>query len=393
MKDQLISKLNKIVKKYEIIDHFLPIQVPEWKSSNEYSDLLQYLKTIDELDIFDGKMQYIGASGHGTTINDICDWLIRRTNDSSPQEAYANLQNYLENEDFDAYAIMILTGLHIEENYSLSENIELIRPTSLANKNFQLSLFRNEQNVLPLPRIESILITPVKHKKVHVDPEDRNQRHFSTVGADTFEKLNDIRLLFSLLPNGRGPQSIGYSLIVDDSVPNLCGGFSWHLTSYRNPIMDASLIKIEANSIKKLYEDFINLEPSVQNHLRIILKNLNHHICSYDIIQKSIDLRICMESVFLNDGNKQELRFRLSLRTALLGETLEKRQEISKLFKKAYDITSTAIHTGSLSEKNIEKANKIFPEVLKTLKTAILLIMKNGKINWEASELMGTLNT
>lgn len=390
MNNQIIKKMDNIINSYEIIDYYYPTPLPEWKRSDEYLDLLNYLETLEELNLFNERMQYIGTSARRITIKDLCDWLILRAKDTTPQEAYSNLSDYIENDSFVAYAIMILSGLYVDDNFSLGDEIEIIKPTTLNNKHLQLSLFKNEQNILPLLRVDSILRIPVKHKKLHL--KDGGSDSYTTVTIETYKKLNDIRLLFSLLSNSRGPQSIGYSLIVDDSIPNLLGGYSWSINSYRNPIMCPPLIEMEANNIKSLYYDFSNLDHSVQTHLRIALKYLNSYFCSNDIIQKSIDLRVCMESIFL-DGIDQELGFRLRLRAAFLETDIDKRSNISTLFKKAYAITSRAVHNGQLSDKKKKEANTIFPDAVKIIKNTILLIMKKGKIDWEAVELNGRLDT
>ena len=61
----------------------------------------------------------------------------------------------------------------------------------------------------------------------------------------------------------------------------------------------------------------------------------------------AIDLRIALESLFLDEGNNAELGFRLALRAAwYLGAEGHERTQIFDAIREAYNIGSKAVHTG-----------------------------------------------
>lgn len=115
------------------------------------------------------------------------------------------------------------------------------------------------------------------------------------------------------------------------------------------------------------------------------MEKLNEFSSGLSIVERAINLRTCLESIFLNDGNKEQLRFTLSLRGSLfLGTTYEKRQLIFNILKTIYDLTSTAAHSGMLKEEN----NDHLILASEYGKDAIIKMINIGKtINWTEIEL------
>ena len=64
-------------------------------------------------------------------------------------------------------------------------------------------------------------------------------------------------------------------------------------------------------------------------------------------VDLAIDLRIALESLFLDEGNNAELSFRLALRAAwYLGAEGDERTKIFEAVRDAYNIGSKAVHAG-----------------------------------------------
>lgn len=100
--------------------------------------------------------------------------------------------------------------------------------------------------------------------------------------------------------------------------------------------------------------------------------------------ERLLDIGIAFEAIFLNDGNHQELKYRLSLRAAkLLGKTLEERRSIFYIIKNLYDLRSAIAHGGTVNDKKRNDNNKKLEQVLahapKILKKAIIeMILGNA---------------
>ena len=74
----------------------------------------------------------------------------------------------------------------------------------------------------------------------------------------------------------------------------------------------------------------------------------------------------------------------MSLRAALfLGDTLDEKKKIMKLVKAAYDVTSTAVHTGKLPSKKVD----LLPQAASIAKQAIIKLINEGAVDWKNIEL------
>jgi hypothetical protein len=99
-----------------------------------------------------------------------------------------------------------------------------------------------------------------------------------------------------------------------------------------------------------LFENFwYELESSgVKNRsfINIALKRLGYALERSELEDKIIDLQIAAEALFLsNNNNKSELNYRLSMYAAFFLEgSGEKRSEVFKHFRAAYNIRSRIVH-------------------------------------------------
>ena len=78
-------------------------------------------------------------------------------------------------------------------------------------------------------------------------------------------------------------------------------------------------------------------------------------------IDRIIDLGIALESLYLPNGNKEQLSFQLRLRASWhLGENKVHRKKLIDEFDAIYTLRSEAVHNGKLSPRvKIKKGNKI----------------------------------
>jgi hypothetical protein len=70
---------------------------------------------------------------------------------------------------------------------------------------------------------------------------------------------------------------------------------------------------------------------------------------------RAIDLGAALEMLTLENGQRQELAFRVSVRAArMLGTDPAQRSIIFKTVKDAYDARSAAVHTGKLAQRHVD---------------------------------------
>ena len=88
-------------------------------------------------------------------------------------------------------------------------------------------------------------------------------------------------------------------------------------------------------------------QQGVFQKLRVPIQRWRRSKAASNGVDLAIDLRIALESLFLDDGNNAELSFRLALRAAwYLGAEGDERTKIFEAVRDAYNIGSKAVHTG-----------------------------------------------
>ena len=152
------------------------------------------------------------------------------------------------------------------------------------------------------------------------------------------------------------------SLTVNHPIVEVC---SWHwydtkvqyLLGYRNELaldqnmggprlMWGRLIGAkDAPLVRKINEGLS--QQGMFEKLRVPIQRWRRSKATSNGVDLAIDLRIALESLFLDDGNRAELSFRLALRAAwYLGAEGDERTKIFEAVRDAYDIGSKAVHTG-----------------------------------------------
>ena len=152
------------------------------------------------------------------------------------------------------------------------------------------------------------------------------------------------------------------ALTINHPIVEIC---SWHwfdakvqsLLGYRNELaLDQNmggprlrrgrLIEAEdAPLVRNVHEGLC--QQGVFEKLRVPIQRWRRSIAASNGVDLAIDLRIALESLFLDEGNNAELSFRLALRAAwYLGAEGDERTKIFEAVRDAYNIGSKAVHAG-----------------------------------------------
>lgn len=152
------------------------------------------------------------------------------------------------------------------------------------------------------------------------------------------------------------------SLIVNHPILEIC---SWHwydakvqaLLGYHNELaldqnMGGPQLRLgrlvganHASLIHNIHEGLSR--QGVFEELRVPIQRWRRSKAASNGVDLAVDLRIALESLFLDKGNNMELSFRLALRAAwYLGANRDERTRIFEAVREAYSIGSKAIHTG-----------------------------------------------
>ena len=282
------------------------IHGPSWSKSEQGKALIQHLSSTDAYSEFNGHLQMLGVGSIIVSLENLGDWLVERASSDGVAQAEKDLSEYNNSDAFKAYAIMLLANTHIDNEYEFESGVKLIHASSLQNDLLNKSIqINSHEHSLPLLRTECILAIPFEHKRFH----------WSSTGQDT--EKPDIEIPYSLLeetklclvmarPIRRGIQSIATSVVVEDNIPIIHSISVWSLHSFKIPPLGPSILNIEMNNANELIKKLKKLEPDLKQKILSIIERLNGYSSGASMVEKSVDLRICLESIFLDDGNKQE---------------------------------------------------------------------------------------
>lgn len=387
MNNELVEHLDKILNSGCLLS-LSPIEKaihgPSWSKSEEGNALVGYLENIDAYSNFNKHLQLLGNCRTSINLLNLADWLIERAALVGSKQAEKDLAHYVNSDHYKAYAVMLLANIQIDNEFAFYNGVKLVHAYSLDNKWLTQSVQMNSYGqCLPLPKTDCVLVSSFQHTKFHC-PNNGLKAKFPKVYIP-FNVLEEVKACLVLArPIGYGLQSIATSVVVSDNIPIIQSISGWSLHSFKMPPLAPSLLNIEMNIANELLKKLHKLDS--KNMVKVIsqVERLNGYSSGSSMVDRAIDLRICLESIFLNDGNKEQLRYTLSLRAALfLSEDLDERKEIVSKIKKAYDVTSTAVHTGKMPNKNAG----LLPEVAELARKAILKTIEVGEIDWQTVEL------
>lgn len=393
LKENLEKNINNLIVDFPEDNRIPMIKAIEgslWKGNKSGEACIELIKKIKEYDIFENHMQFLGGNGFSLTYYKLLDWMLDRARIVGAKETILDVDNYISNPNFNVNLIELVCNSSSENSYKFSNGAILtdINAIYKSKKYLNNSSFAEELTNRPLSIptqtfIGGILSFDFEHPKRHYKNKSENGNKKVQI---PFDKLNITKLCLSLTRSiNYGVFGFGTTLITSDKIPMLLSGRVWQTKPSKTSGYGPQIIKIELKQTDKLLENFEKLDSKFQDKLIIPLEKFNNFGSGELLVDKAIELRICLESIFLNDGNKDQLRFRLALRSALfLGKSLEERKEIFKIVKEAYDITSTAVHNGKLSKK---MKTDTLTKAAEFAKKALIKLINEGEVNWEDLEL------
>ena len=142
----------------------------------------------------------------------------------------------------------------------------------------------------------------------------------------------------------------------------------------------------------RISQDLNRLQGKNFNKIRLVITRwIMSKDYEKDLVDKFIDLRIALESLYLQDflnEHSQEMRFRLALFGAWhLGVDFEERKKIRRKLRDAYDTASGAVHGGDL-KKTLE-IQELLSDAQDLCRRGILKMLTEG---YPSQERWGDLN-
>ncbi|HCK99316.1 MAG TPA: hypothetical protein DHW42_04335 [Candidatus Marinimicrobia bacterium] len=388
MKENLVQELEKLVKDFPLDnrDRFgRAIEGPLWSGSDIAHKIIELIKSDKRLEIFDNHHQRFGDSSYMISYNDLLLWLEESTRRIGADKSVDNLFKYTAAKSVSVQYVELIIGTLADSEYTFCNGIKLTSPHNLANLELAATLVNESYYAqTPYPKVTMVLIGYVNHPIIH-KRADIDYGMWEKIETP-HEQLEDVRLCISLSRHPRhGIHSLARTYSVSADLPFLKKGTSWSLLPFKYPSMQNSILEMELRNADELLNKYQNLEPDFKQHLKIPLHKLNDYGSGEDSVDKAIDLRTCLESIFLGEDDKEQIGFRLALRASLLlGTDFGNRKEIFSLMKKTYSITSRAVHNGKFDKKD---KIKDLDKAAQLARKALIHLINNGPVDWEELEL------
>ncbi len=363
-----------------------------WLTSPTGEALLEALRDDVRIEAaYNERLHVVGNGASCHSLKDLARWMVERSQVENAQKTLAHVRRFLDSSTFTAWAVLIIAGLVVEEEYNLGGGISLVPFDRLPTADLRTLSWDAFFSSSPSPRPSAGLVFRLEHPRR--DYETTGDPKVETVTVEA-GRLEDARLCLGLCrPAGLGVQGIATTVVPADKVP-LFGGAGWSLHSFIPPRICAPLIEIEAIRARSLHERFLVLTSEERDKLRLPMERLNSVAATMNPVERASMLRTALDALFLDDGAKVELVYRLSLRAALFTEPsdVERRRKVRKLIKDTYDLCSTAVHEGRIWTRKGRLKGKEFSlmaDAAKLVRQAIEMRMRQPNVDWEEVELSG----
>lgn len=364
-----------------------------WERFNYWNDLIFELKKDNKYEKFDKKYQHIAGSAFFVTLENLANWLLRKSKQIGISAAIKCLDDYNNSDRMIIYVIMTVMSLRPYDEYIFGNGVQLLNQEKVSKINKKLSedlLLDSIRSSVPSPFISSIFTYPIEKKIKHENTIEHDYEKDSDY-IEALEKINNIKECLILSRGLNGIHTMAHKYIIPDEIPlvSTASGRSWSFETFYLPKATEPFIKTEeldeANRMLVLYK---SLESSLKESIKVSIERLNGYCSSSSYIERAINIRTCLESVFLNDNEINEISSTLALRVSrFIGKTIDERKEIYKLVKDCYSITSKAVHRGTIPDKQMKNISKLDHIAVICRQVIIEKIERGIDIDWKEIEL------
>lgn len=354
------------------------------------SEILNLINEEEDFKELIAGHQVIGASRNLVTPEVLAAWMSSCVSKNYGRAFADDLANYLKNDTFQAYGIVLLAGIEIERTISLGKFGSLTSIYKIPNKELQLSLSESlDKNALP-PQYSAALVVPFEHPLLIGQARLGEQ---TKVASDLLQVLEDVVHCLALCTEGSiAVQRIATAIIAADEVPCF-GPAAWEYHSFHVVPELSTLSEADIKNAIALLTNLYRLDERERNHIRLPLGKLHDFYSCNNISEAAVLLRTSLESIFL-DNDSGELSHRLSIRAALLtGGSIDERLATYRMIKKAYEHGSAAVHRGKISSKKPGDVVLVLEKAAAVAKHAIKIYLSNPFDDWLALELGAALKS
>jgi len=340
---------------------------------------------MDGFSIFDDTLQVTPGSAARFDRDDLARWIARRAMNVGAEMAVDDCCQYLNDAEFTAYHITLLIGLSAYQKFDLGLDA-WIGPSGAVPIQWVKDALISALDVrAPIVQASSAIVRSIRLPRRHVRSDELKLGD----GLRLVDIVDRIRLCFNLAGSFNA-QILATTVMAADNVPSP-GAAGWTLHPFRYRGWDPPISSEHVLTVRACFEKLENLPDNQKERILIQLRKLNDFESSSDDVQRAIELRVALESLFLGMRNEGELSYRLAMRGAFaIGTGYAERKRIFVTLRDAYAAGSEAVHNGRFSKKTLSRnVGEILREAAEIVRRAITKRLDQPEPDYEELILGG----
>lgn len=331
-----------------------------------YPEMRDIFRKYDVFNEFDCQMQSLEESYFRVNLDYLTDWMIDRARKTSAKNALNEVLTYIENDSFNVNYNIWLSGILVDTELQISENIVLKPVDSFSNVEYSNGRF------IPKKTPTACILYSYDHpKKIYNSDQTFKESSISREVDLLLSAMLLIRKRLSVFP-------FAYSIDVDECVPVFVDyGFRSDFIIRR--YLGSQILQIEADNIMDLYNGMRGLKSDRQNEILFLLRLLNQYCSEFDKVTKSVQFRTLIEAIYVGGRSiniAKDIKRNIMKNSGLEGKAKSK---LGDRVIKLYNICSQAVHSAHLSSEEIMEYDEHEDFVLDYVYKDLIKLV-NGKI-------------
>jgi|GEM_PF-5124024 len=311
------------------------------------------------------------------------------------RNTFDKITELIENNGGKYYYINTLSGVVFDKHYVIDKDIELVNRDEFP-KELLVDLNNSIGNEYryelggPINRCFAGLLYTGTFNIEEVSKDEEDTISTDSISYKISKKMNLIALLIPLL-SGRPCHQLHIKSYLDKNVLLWAGEGSAKALPEFN-IITCNKISMDENKMEQYLSYLLNSDENKRQFIEERLRHYNIARIRQNDREQALELRLLIEMLLLNGENSGEISETISLRGSwLLGKTVDERRTYYTILKKAYSLSSSAVH-GNYKEKAVNK--KIIEDFFDICKKILITFMESSfiprtRIEWQTVVLGG----
>lgn len=374
-------------------DLLFQMQSLEDNNSDKYPTLralVDLISKIELLEIFDDARQINPDVPLPVNHVFLAVWLVSRAQNSDPNIAICDLENYLDAEFIEIKEIFMFDGLKSDCRFPIGQ--------------YELTPWKHVPTSDTKHKIGARFLSGTAFPEAALARKHRvSRKHYRFWDQIPHQPMVSIEPAFDVLrcltaSIGVGLRPIGYYFEPPEWAP-------WNVHPVFFGIDQASFAQqatvsaSQHSNIQSINACFLQKTDLHKARLRIPLDRLNRsYLAEWNPVNSAIELGIALEAIFAPQKISEGLAFAIRCRSAkFIGNSPEERKCISENIKKLYDLRSRAVHSGQFEAtgapnwmRDPTRVQSVMQKGRELVSASLAKLISEEEPDWEALDIGNT---